>query len=185
MAIDPRTDVVERRVLAKGATPEEWAVEVAQPLPDVWTTTFYVGVQSFRLADSQDTDGAIGKEAEEHCMFIGRMFVKALRAFVEVEAEILCRVLLRANDQLFDSRVDDPQHQVDCHADGLPQVFLKLAAGHEAALETLQAVVRELVEPEEQVVGLRGAFSEDLYNSDGSPVTTEQVRERESEGGGG
>lgn len=96
MAIDPRIDVVERRVLAQGKTPEEWAVEVTQPVDGVWTTTFYVGVQAFRLAQTNSNEhetfsGGRGASqftpsgAEEHCMFIGRMFVKALRAFVEAE----------------------------------------------------------------------------------------------------
>ena len=174
MSIDVRTDVVTRRILAQGPTPEEWAVEVAQPVEGVWTTTFYVGVQSFRLADGDDA------EAEQYCTFIGTMFVKALHGFLETEGERLLRVILKANDQLFDSRVDDPQHQVDCLGDTLPQVFLSMTAGHAAALETLQTVVRVLVEPEPPV-GVRGAFSEDLYNEDGTEVTVEQARERNPE----
>jgi hypothetical protein len=73
MEIDDRTDVLERRTLAQGKTPEEWAVEVSQPIAGVWRTMFYVGSQGFTLANTQDKD-----EAEEHCMFIGRMFVRAL-----------------------------------------------------------------------------------------------------------
>jgi len=173
MSIDARRDVLVRRILAQGATPEEWAVEVAQPVEGVWTTMFYVGVRGFKIA------GDRGNEGEEHCTFIGRMFVRALQAIVDAETEKLSAVILRANDQLFDSVVQDPQHQVYSHADTLPAAFLALAAGHGAALETLQAVVREWVDPEP--VGLSGAFSEDLYNEDGSEVTVEQARER-SEG---
>ena len=149
--IDARYDVIDRRVLAQGATPEQWAVEVAQPIEGAWTTTFYVGAQGFRLADSQDTDSATDERAEQHCAFIGEMFVKALRAFLDAETEKYRTAISRANDQLFDSRVDDPQHQVDGHTDTLPAVFLALAAGHDAALETLQTIVREWVEPEPTV----------------------------------
>lgn len=159
VCIDARLDVLDRRILAQGATAEEWAIEVAQPVEGVWTTTFYVGAQSFRLADHTNSEQTT--YAEEHCMFIGRMFVKALGALVSIEAAKLENHLERANEQverlqgtierannhLFDSRVDDPQHQVDSHADTLPQVFLKQASGHEAALETLQEVIREWVEP--------------------------------------
>jgi hypothetical protein len=66
----------------------------------------------------------------------------------EEERKKLTNTILRANDLLFDSHVNDPQHQVDCHADTLPQVFLEMAAGHAAALETLQTVIHEWVEPE-------------------------------------
>lgn len=178
--IDARRDVLTRRILVQGATPEQWAVEVAQPIEGAWTTTFYVGAQGFRLADSQDTDSATGERAEQHCTFIGEMFAKALRAFVDVETEKYRTAISRANDQLFDSHVDDPQHQVDSHADTLPAVFMALAAGHDAALETLQSVVREWVD-RAPAIGLSGAFSEDLYNPDGSLVTPEQARERSEE----
>lgn len=141
--IDARRDVLERRVLAQGETAEQWAVEVAQPVANVWTTTFYVGVQSFRLAEAEDS-----AEAEQHCMFIGRMFVAALHALLNVETRTLRQVIVTTNDLLFDSRIDDPQHQVDCHADTLPEVFLKLSAGHDAAFETLQTVIREWVDPD-------------------------------------
>jgi hypothetical protein len=169
--IDARLDVIERRVLALGATAEEWAIEVAQPVENVWTTTFYVGVQGFQIAVGQDHEG------EQHCMFIGRMFVKAIRALLDAEMRPLQQAIVTANDLLFDSQVDDPQHQVDSHADTLPQVFLKLAADHDAAFDTLQTIIHEWLEPT-PAVGLSGAFSEDLYNEDGSQVTTEQAKER-------
>ena len=171
MSIDARRDVLDRRTLAHGARPDEWAVEVAQPVENAWTTTLYVGVQGFQLACGQDREG------EQHCMFIGRTFVKALEALLRAEILPLRRAVVTANDLLFDSRVDDPEHQVKDHSDALPEVFLKLAAGHEAAFEMLQEVIREWVEPT-PAVGLSGAFSEDLYNEDGSEVTAEQARER-------
>jgi hypothetical protein len=72
----PRYDADERRVLAQGSTPEEWAVEVSR-LGDTWITMFYVGAQGFRLAraEAPRKDGG-----EEHCMAIGRFFVQALEA---------------------------------------------------------------------------------------------------------
>ena len=157
--IDARRDVLTRRILAQGATPEEWGVEVAQPVEGVWTTTFYVGAQGFRLAENSSNErkvfsGGRGASqstpdgAEQHCQFIGEMFVKALLAFKDAETEKYRSAISRANDQLFDSRVDDSQHQVDSHADTLPQVFLSVVAGHDAALETLQTVVREWADPE-------------------------------------
>lgn len=79
MAVDLRLDVVERRILAQGETAEKWAVEVSQPAEGIWTATFYVGVQGFRLADSD------AEHAEEHCMFIGQMFVKALESLLKME----------------------------------------------------------------------------------------------------
>jgi len=94
----------------------------------------------------------------------------------EREVVVLRRVLETANNQLFDSQVDDVEHQIACHADTLPEVFRRLAAGHAAAFETLQEIVHEWVEPSPPTV--RGAFSEDLYNEDGSEVTVEQARER-------
>lgn len=79
-SIDARLDVVERRILAQGATAKEWAVEVTQPVQGVWTATFYLGVRSFQLAESDDAT------AEQHCMFIGTQFVKALAEFIAVSA---------------------------------------------------------------------------------------------------
>lgn len=79
--VNARLDVVERRILAQGKTPEEWAVEVTQPVGGVWTTFFYVGAQGFRLAH-----GDKGEESERDCMFIGQMFVKALQSFTAAQA---------------------------------------------------------------------------------------------------
>ena len=148
-SIDARLDVLERRILAQGATAEEWAVEVAKPVEGVWTTTFYVGVQSFRLAEDNSNErkifsGGRGASqsspdgAEQHCMFIGRMFVKALQALVNAETRTLRQAIVTANDQLFDSRLDGVKD------------------GHTAAFETLQTVIREWLEPE-PAVGLAGA----------------------------
>lgn len=139
--IDARRDVIERRVLAHGETVAQWAIEVTNPVDRVWTASLYVGVQSFQFAVGQDSEG------EQHCMLVGRMFVKALKVLLDVEMRPLRQAIVTANDQLFDSREDDPQHQIDSHADTLPQVFLKLAAGHDAAFETLQEIIREWVEP--------------------------------------
>lgn len=63
------------------------------------------------------------------------------------ERDRLRLAIERANGQLFDSRVDDVEHQVGSHADTLPEAFRRLAAGHDAALETLQEIVREWVDP--------------------------------------
>jgi hypothetical protein len=164
MSIDARRDVLERRILAQGTTPEEWAVEVAQPVEGVWTTMFYVGVRGFKIA------GDRGNEGEGHCMFIGRMFVRALRALIELETEKLSAVIVRANDQLFDSHVQDPQHQVDDHADTLPVVFIKLAAGHDAALETLQTVIREWVDPETFGDVAEGVTPREMLETGGDPA---------------
>lgn len=147
--IDARRDVAERRILSHGATPEQWAVEVAQPVEGVWTTTLYVGVQGFQITNDR------GEDAERHCTSMGRMFVKALEVLLHAETRPLRQAILTANDAIFDSRVDD-------------------------AFEVLQAAIREWVEPT-PAVGLSGAFSEDLYNEDGSEVTAEQARERNPE----
>jgi hypothetical protein len=76
------------------------------------------------------------------------------------ERDKLLRVLETANNQLFDSTVDDVEHQIDSHADTLPQAFRRVAAGHAAALETLQAVIHERLEPSPPT--LRGSLSENL-----------------------
>ena len=95
----------------------------------------------------------------------------------EREVATLLHALETANNQLFDSTVD-VEHEITGHADTLPESFRRLAAGHAAAFETLQKIVRERVDSEPPTLGLRGAFSEDLYNEDGSEVTVEQARER-------
>lgn len=140
MSVDARYDVKRRDVLAQGETAEQWAIEVTNTSEDYWTTTFYVGVQGFRLAEGDASEG------EEHCRFIGQMFANALQVLVDAETASLRDVISEASDRLLDSRVDDPQHQVDSHADTLPQVFLNVASGNEAALETLQTVIRSWVE---------------------------------------
>jgi|SRR5580692_1578239 hypothetical protein len=61
------------------------------------------------------------------------------------ERDRLLQVILRASDQLYESAVDDAEHQIQSHADTLPVVFRRVVAGHAAALETLQRVVRELI----------------------------------------
>ena len=78
-SVDDRFGVLERRVLAQGPTVRDWAVEVAQPIGGVWIATLYVGAQSFRIAEGSDP------QAEAHCMFVGEMFVKALRSLIGVE----------------------------------------------------------------------------------------------------
>jgi len=58
----------------------------------------------------------------------------------------LLSVIDEANNALMDSAVHDIEHQIDCHADTLPQAFRQVAEGAEKALEILQVVVCELVE---------------------------------------
>src|SRR5271157_4852470 len=111
--IDARRDVIERRVLAQGTTPEEWAVEVAHLVEGVWSTTVYIDARGFQIANGDDED------AERHCTFMGEQFVKALRVLLDAEARPLRQAIVTANDLLFDSRVDDPEHQVSSHADTL------------------------------------------------------------------
>lgn len=58
----------------------------------------------------------------------------------------LFKAVHKANDALFDVIPLDPEHQVECHADTLPKVFLKLAHGAQRALEHLQGPIRKQVD---------------------------------------
>lgn len=53
--------------------------------------------------------------------------------YFQSERDKLLRVINQANDHLFDSSVDDVEHQIDSHADTLPEAFRRVAAGHAAA----------------------------------------------------
>jgi len=86
------------------------------------------------------------------------------------ERDKLLLTLVRAYRQLFRSQTNDVENPMQ------PEAFQLLASGHTAAFETLQTAVRERVDPSPPT--LRGAFSEDLYNEDGSAVTAEQARDR-------
>lgn len=72
---DARRDVLVRRIVAQGVTPEHWAVEVVQPVKGVWKTWFYSVSQSFLIAEGYEDDFG----AEERCMFFAEMFTKALK----------------------------------------------------------------------------------------------------------
>jgi len=63
----------------------------------------------------------------------------------KAEVERLRQVISDANDALFDSRADDVEHYIECHADTLEKVLRHVAAGHEKAFLLLQAVIQELV----------------------------------------
>jgi hypothetical protein len=91
--IDARLDVFERRILAHGTTPEEWAVEVAQTIPNLWVTTFHSGSRSFQLAEGEHEEG------EQHCMFVGRMFAKVVHFWNTYGEDYLTRRRSNENAQ--------------------------------------------------------------------------------------
>jgi hypothetical protein len=121
--IDDRRDVLVRRILAQGRTPEEWAVEVAQPVQDVWTTYLYVGVRGFRLAYAEADN-----EGETHCMFIGQAFVKALEQLREPdqrahrEVGVLSSLIIQSWQQ---KSVEPLKKVIDVASDGFHVVNLK------------------------------------------------------------
>ena len=63
----------------------------------------------------------------------------------QVWSERLAITINEANDALFDVCHGDTEHQIECHADTLPQAFRSVSAGAEKAFETLQVIVREMV----------------------------------------
>jgi hypothetical protein len=51
----------------------------------------------------------------------------------------------QANAHLFDADLMDPEHQIECHADTLPEAYRQVCAAAIKALEALQIVVGEAI----------------------------------------
>ncbi len=64
---------------------------------------------------------------------------------MEPTREELWAAITQVNDLLLDALPLDPEHQVSCHADTLPQVFLKLTTAVQKAVEVLQDPIQKQV----------------------------------------
>lgn len=56
------------------------------------------------------------------------------------------RAIFEANNLLFDVCHGDHEHQIECHADRLPELYRDLAVAAEKALKILSAVVLDVIE---------------------------------------
>ena len=61
------------------------------------------------------------------------------------KVDALWAAIEQANEHLFDADLHDPEHQIEAHADTLPEAYRRVCAAASKALEALQVVIREAV----------------------------------------
>jgi hypothetical protein len=81
MSHPDRRSGANAHVLVSGENPE-WSVVVEKLGRKSYRTNLYVEQQGFTIARCEDED-----EAEQHCTFIGRMFVLALGKLLKAQTE--------------------------------------------------------------------------------------------------
>lgn len=64
---------------------------------------------------------------------------------ITLTKEEMWEAIVQANNLLLDALPLDPKHQVSCHADTLPQVFLQLALAAQQAIDLLQEPIQKQV----------------------------------------